>query len=95
MCGVEYATYESAEIIIAGEPGAKDTTKMIEALEKNYLPQATIMLSHKALEDIIPFLRGCPLVEGKATAYLCRNNACKPPITDPEELLKALGSLNP
>jgi uncharacterized protein len=91
LCGAEYAINASAEIILAGGPGAKGMAEMVEALGRAYLPQAAILMSHEALEQQVPFLRGCPVVEGKATAYLCRNKTCEPPITDPEKLLKALG----
>ena len=91
LCGVEYAVNPSVEIILAGEPGAKDTARMVEALGRAYLPQATVLLRDEALEETIPFLGKCPPVKGKATAYLCSDNACRQPITDPDELLTALG----
>jgi uncharacterized protein YyaL (SSP411 family) len=38
----------------------------------------------------IPLLRDRSAVDGRAAAYVCENFACKLPVTEPEELEKAL-----
>ncbi|MEV7240000.1 thioredoxin domain-containing protein [Streptomyces sp. NPDC093248] len=39
-----------------------------------------------------PLLAGRPLVDGRPTAYVCRNFTCDAPTTDPERLGRALGT---
>ena len=38
----------------------------------------------------LPLLEGRGAVEGKATAYVCRNYACELPVTDPDALARQL-----
>jgi uncharacterized protein YyaL (SSP411 family) len=40
--------------------------------------------------DLTPLLADRPLVDGKATAYVCEHFACRHPVTTPEELRNQL-----
>jgi uncharacterized protein YyaL (SSP411 family) len=40
----------------------------------------------------IPLLAGRGLLDGAPAAYVCRNFACRAPVTDPEQLRAALRS---
>ncbi len=42
--------------------------------------------------DIVPLLRDRPLVDGRATAYVCRHFVCDAPTTDPTELAVRVGT---
>jgi len=44
----------------------------------------------KQLEHMVPYVRDQKPVDGRATAYICENFACKAPIVDKYALLKAL-----
>ena len=39
----------------------------------------------------VPLLGGRALIDGRPTAYLCRDFACRLPVTDPAALLAQLG----
>ncbi len=39
----------------------------------------------------VPLLEGRAPVDGKATAFVCRNYACELPVTDPAALARQLG----
>ena len=39
----------------------------------------------------VPLLEGRALIDGRPTAYLCRDFACRLPVTDPAALLAQLG----
>ena len=44
-------------------------------------------------ESMLPLLQGRTLVDGKATAYVCENYACKLPVTSAEALATMLDAL--
>lgn len=79
------------EIVIAGDPDAADTMRMLELIRGKFLPGAVVLLhdSGKAdtfLYEIVPFVKNQTAVEGKTTAYVCEDYACKRPVTDVREL---------
>ena len=47
--------------------------------------------SAAAVEKDLPLLANKTLIQGKASAYVCKDFACKLPVTTPEELLQQLG----
>jgi len=42
-------------------------------------------------DSTVALLAGRPLVDGRATAYVCRQFACRAPTSDPDELARQLG----
>ncbi len=78
------------EIVIAGTSDAADTRRMLDLIGGKFLPNEVVLLhdSGKAdtfLYEIVPFVRNQTAVEGKATAYVCEDYACKRPVTDIRE----------
>mgnify|MGYP001591724168 CR=1 FL=1 len=78
------------EIVIAGGADAEDTRRMLELLRGRFLPNAVVLLHDEgkadpALYEIIPFVKNQTAIEGKATAYVCENYACKKPVNDIRE----------
>jgi uncharacterized protein len=85
-----------AEIAIVGPSGpgfdALHRTAMLAAP-----PGAVIAVGSGELGEsaAIPLLAGRGPVDGAAAAYVCRNFACRVPVTDPGELRAALGAPEP
>jgi uncharacterized protein YyaL (SSP411 family) len=93
LCAVEFATGPAFEVVIAGQPGARDAAAMLSALQTAYHPNK-IVLFHPAgkteeLARLAPFVKHQTSLDGKATAYVCRNYACRAPTTDPAVMLAA------
>jgi uncharacterized protein YyaL (SSP411 family) len=42
------------------------------------------------LDELAPFTREFTAIDGKATAYVCRNHTCRLPVTDPGSLAAIL-----
>jgi len=84
------------EVVLAGDPAAIAFQEMERILGENFLPNG--ILAHLPEDDSettksLLFL-GKTAIEGKPTAYLCRNYACEHPITHPEELRERLEKKN-
>ncbi|HEX5191020.1 MAG TPA: thioredoxin domain-containing protein [Streptosporangiaceae bacterium] len=78
------------EIAIVGQPGDERTAALHRAAALGATPGAVLAVGD-GVNGGIPLLAGRGLVQGKPAAYVCRNFACRLPVTSPEDLLTALG----
>jgi uncharacterized protein YyaL (SSP411 family) len=86
---------ESLEVALIGDPARPDTRALVDVIDAAYRPHLVAALARSPTEEaaqVIPLLRDRPAVDGKATAYVCRNFACRLPTTDPSVLASQLGS---
>ncbi|MDO8445785.1 MAG: thioredoxin domain-containing protein [Deltaproteobacteria bacterium] len=95
MVAVDFAVGPSYEVVIAGDSRADDSKEMLKALSKPYIPNKIVLLRPTEQEepditDIAPFTKNQTSIEGKATAYTCRNYSCENPTTDINEMLELL-----
>ncbi len=86
MVALDFLIGPSCEVVIAGG----DTKAMIRALREKFLPGTVILRPAEGVTAPAEFTGSLLSIDGKATAYVCRNRACRPPTTDPGEMLKYL-----
>jgi len=96
LCALDFALRPGQEIVIAGEPQARDTRELLSALNLDFTPnRVTVVKTDQNSERLAKFAGytdGLQVVEGKATAHLCRNGSCTGSTTDTPTLLgKILG----
>ena len=93
LIAFDFATGPASEIVIAGSPSAEDARAMLKAVRSRFLPNAVVLLrppgDDPPIATIAEFVRGQKSLDGKATAYVCRDFACRKPVTD----VAALGRL--
>lgn len=95
VAGVDFARRGAVEIAIIGDPAAAETRALLRVAYETYLPNRVLALLDPARPDAAldtPLLSGRGLVDGRPTAYVCRNYACHAPVTSPEALRGALDS---
>jgi len=83
----------SFEISITGERDSANTKAMINALQKEYLPNCMLILRSSddvLINQIIGSSESKPMINNKATAYVCGNGTCHAPVNTPEELINLL-----
>jgi hypothetical protein len=79
----DYALSHPREIAIVGDPEAADTRALLDVCTNGYRPHQLLALgAPDAEESAIPLLQGRDQIEGQATAYVCVDFACRPPVTD-------------
>ena len=83
LAAADFYVGPAKEIAIAGNPAA-----FVSSLQKQYLPRTVVAAGNSA---DIALLQNRPMIDGKPTAYICENYACKQPITDPALLEQQLG----
>jgi len=94
LCGVDFAVGPSHELVIAGgtDGGAED---FLRALDGSFIPNKVVVMRGQKddgkITRIAGFTKACAPVDGKPTAYVCTQHACKLPVTDPSKMLELLG----
>jgi uncharacterized protein YyaL (SSP411 family) len=86
-----YAVSQPREIAIVGDPEAADTQALLNIVRTGYRPFQVVALgSPNAQPPVVPLLQDRDLVDGCATAYVCRAFACQAPATEQKALLAQL-----
>ena len=97
MIAVDFAVGPSYEVVIAGDPQAGDTGKMLRTVQQEFIPNKVVIFvpagsDSSDIKHIAPFTRNQSTIEGKATAYVCVNYTCKLPTTNLDTMLSSLNS---
>ncbi|MFQ6099801.1 MAG: thioredoxin domain-containing protein [Anaerolineae bacterium] len=89
LIALDYALAHPHEIALVGNPDASDTRALLDVCTTGYRPHQVLAMGDPDAESpVVPLLRDRELVEGRATAYVCVDFACHPPVTDPQALQK-------
>jgi uncharacterized protein len=86
LCALDFYL-ERREIAIVGRPGEEDTRALLNEVFRMYCPNKTVA---SGTEKELFLLKDKFQIDGKATAYVCRNYACGLPVTSASELRDAL-----
>jgi uncharacterized protein YyaL (SSP411 family) len=92
LAGLDFAL-GSESVVVVGEISEKDTQAMLSALREKYLPNLTVTLwtpqkTKSALSS------NYDRIDGKATAYVCKNQTCMPPTNDISKMLEYIDASN-
>jgi hypothetical protein len=93
LCALDYYLGTPQEIAIIGEVGAAETRLLLDEIWQRYLPNKVVAQARSGdttAAELIPLLRDRPLIDNRATAYVCEHFTCKKPTTNPEELASQL-----
>jgi hypothetical protein len=94
LLGVDFALQPGQEIVITGDPEKSDARKMLEALNLNFAPHKVALVKSdqnaERLAKFAGFTDGLQLVEGKATAHVCKGFACKEPTSEVQDMVDNL-----
>ncbi len=92
LCALDYRSDTVAEIVLAGEPGRPD----FESLRRTVFahPRLNRVLAHadaeESLAPLSPLVQSRKSRDGQALAYVCRNFACRAPVSTSADLAAAL-----
>jgi len=84
----------ATEIVIVGDRAADELEEWVTRLGLLYLPNRALFLADPcaATSGFVPeAVRGKSQIDGKLTAYVCRERTCTAPITSFEALRGELG----
>jgi uncharacterized protein YyaL (SSP411 family) len=72
-------------VTVVGDINSKDTQEMLKTLRQHYLPTTVVQLKHPDKGGL-----GYQQIEGKATAYVCRDQICLPATNSLATMLEQL-----
>jgi uncharacterized protein len=85
------ATRGIVELAIVGDPADPATRELLAVARAGERPNLVVAVSADPDSSSIPLLAGRTMIDGRPTAYVCRNFACRLPVTDPDALREQLG----
>ena len=89
LVGLEFALGPTFNIVLVGEPSDKEMVNMLSAIRKNYLPNLAVKILSP--RDKMPIGGiGYEKIDGKPTAYVCRDQTCMPPTNSVEKIIEYL-----
>ncbi len=86
LSALDFQLGPSYNVTVVGDLKSKDTQEMLKTLRHRYLPTAVIQLKSPDKAGL-----GYQQIEGKATAYVCRDQTCLPPTDSQAVMLEQLG----
>jgi uncharacterized protein YyaL (SSP411 family) len=92
LCAHDFHLGPKVEVALVAPPG-NGLAALAREVFGRYLPNRVVAgttTADPAATRGLPLLDGRGAVEGKATAYVCRNYACELPVTDPGALARQL-----
>ncbi|QSF42990.1 thioredoxin domain-containing protein [Paenibacillus tianjinensis] len=85
------------EWVLSGKPEDPALHGMLAQVQQSYLPDASLIVNWSGsegdvLHHLLPHLADKPAVDGRATAYECRNFACRAPLSSLEAVKELLAT---
>jgi hypothetical protein len=80
------ATGGIVELAIAGDPADPATHALLAVATEGARPDVVVAVSGDPATSVVPLLADRTMIDGWPTAYVCRDFACRLPVTDPESL---------
>ncbi|HEY7876483.1 MAG TPA: thioredoxin domain-containing protein [Actinomycetota bacterium] len=88
---VDMYTSSALEIVVIGDPGSDETNALLGEVRGRFLPNKIVVVApDDSGAGAIPLLTSRTRLEGRATAYVCRNQTCDAPVNDPRDLARQL-----
>jgi uncharacterized protein YyaL (SSP411 family) len=82
--------FGAIEVALVGEKSRSDFRALERAVAERYVPSLVLAGGASGASSRIRLLENRPLVDGKATAYVCRSYTCDRPVTDANALANQL-----
>ncbi|MGE5552378.1 MAG: thioredoxin domain-containing protein [Betaproteobacteria bacterium] len=91
LLALQWALGPVTQVVVAGSRDDQETEEMLRLLQERYLPLTTVVFRPTGAEadeivGLVPALSERPARHGRATAYVCRQYACRAPVDTAEEL---------
>ncbi len=86
LCALELAHAGATEVAIIGDPAGEDTQRLVSVAHRGYHPFRVLAVAASSAATAVPLIAGRFALHGRATAFVCRDFACRQPVHEPEAL---------
>ena len=86
LVALEFEVGPTFNVTLVGDLNEQSTAELLKALRGTYLPNMVVSLKPPSKLGL-----GFEQIEGKATAYVCREQICLSPTNDAKKMLELLG----
>jgi uncharacterized protein YyaL (SSP411 family) len=95
LAACEFRLGQPLQIILVGDRDGADTQALLRTLHSQFVPNRVVLLvdsveARAALSAAIPTIAAMERVDGRATAYVCRDYTCKLPVNTPERFAELI-----
>ena len=88
---IEFHIDGSKEIVINGNFNDHGTKHLLSEVYRSFVPNKVILgINEEAAYDNFPLAASKNMLDGKPTAYVCKNYTCSLPVNEPTDLFKQL-----
>ena len=86
----DMVVHGSVELALVGDPAGAELTALASAAAGAYVPSLAVAGGAPGSGEDLALLAGRPMLDGRATAYVCRHHTCDAPTSDPQALREQL-----
>jgi uncharacterized protein YyaL (SSP411 family) len=86
LCALELAHAGITELAIIGDPATTECRRLVAVANAGYHPFRVTARALTPDGSVVPLLAGRFALHGRATAFVCRDFACRQPVHEPEAL---------
>jgi uncharacterized protein YyaL (SSP411 family) len=84
---LDRAVHPSIEVAVVGEPSDPASAELVREVAGRLVPGSVLLSAAPGVgTELSPLLQHRDQIEGRPTAYVCRNYACELPVTEPAAL---------
>ena len=90
LVALELAHAGIDEVAIVGDPAAPGTRALVDVLDGSFRPFVVVAAAADPGSSAVPLLESRFALDGRPTAFVCRDFACRQPVNEPEALAAQL-----
>jgi uncharacterized protein len=95
LAACEFRAGAARQVVLVGEKGAADTQALLDTLWATFDPGRVVLLvdseeTRAGLAESIPAIAGMRKMDGRASAYVCRDYTCQLPVSEAAALAELI-----
>ncbi len=91
MCALDFRIGPVREIVIAGDPDTEGVRELARAVRRRFMPNKALLLrpdgpAAEKVTALAPYAENMTSLDGRPTAYVCEQYACRAPVRNVDDL---------